>query len=160
MKPIHHDAYEVFHQQWALVSAGKPDHFNTMTIGWGGVGCLWNRPVATVYVRPSRYTYAFLEANEYFTVSFFSQEYRDALKILGSRSGRDCDKVGLSGLTPVAAGDSVTFAQAQYTLLCRKIYCHDLQAEQIPEEFFNRFYEPGESPHRVYYGEIIEVIQS
>ncbi len=160
MEPIHLKAYHAFRQQWALVSAGNLSHFNTMTIGWGGVGCLWNRPVATVYIRPGRYTYEFMESAEFFTVSFFSEDYRDALKILGSKSGRDCDKVALAGLTPIKAGDSVTFAQAQYTLLCKKLYCHDFLADQIPEEIFRSFYEPGETPHRAYYGEIIEVIQS
>lgn len=160
MEPIHLEAYHAFRQQWALVSAGNLSSFNTMTIGWGGVGCLWNRPVATVYIRPSRYTCEFMESSDYFTVSFFSDDYRDALKILGSKSGRDCDKVALAGLTPVAAGDSVTFEQAQYTLLCKKLYVHDLQADQIPEEIFQQFYEPGEAPHRAYYGEIVEVIQS
>ncbi len=158
MKSIHLDAYDAFHQQWALVSAGTPEHFNTMTIGWGGVGCLWRRPVAEVYVRPCRYTYEFMEANDFFTVSFFSEEFRDALKLLGTKSGRDCDKVSLSGLTPIAAGKSVTFAQAQYTLLCKKIYFHDLDPAQIPPEIWAQFYAPGETPHRAYYGEIIEVI--
>ncbi len=159
MNPFYSDAYEAFHQQWALVTAGDMTGFNTMTIGWGGVGCLWRRPVATVYVRPCRYTYQFMENNDYFTVSFFGDEYRDALKLLGAKSGRDCDKVQLSGLTPVPAGKSVTFAQAECTLLCKKIYHHDLQADQIPEDIFNQFYQPGETPHRVYYGQIIDVIQ-
>ncbi len=157
MKSIHLDAYQAFHQQWALVTAGTPEHFNTMTIGWGGVGCLWRKPVATVYIRPSRYTYEFMEAHNYFTVSFFAEEYRDALKLLGTKSGRDGDKVALSGLTPMAVGDSVTFEQAQYTLLCKKIYCHDLESDKIPCEILEQFYEPGEQPHRVYYGEILGV---
>lgn len=159
MEPIHLQAHDAFRQQWALVSAGDLSHFNTMTIGWGGVGCLWNRPVATVYIRPNRYTYEFMESSEFFTVSFFAEEYRDALKILGSKSGRDCDKVALAGLTPVAAGNSVTFAQAQYTLVCKKLYHHDFDSEQMPEEIVQQFYKAGEPLHRAYYGEIVEVIQ-
>ncbi len=160
MEPIHSEAYDAFRHQWALVSAGNLSHFNTMTIGWGTVGCLWNRPVASVYIRPCRYTYEFMESSEFFTISFFPEEYRDALKTLGSKSGRDCDKVALAGLTPVAAGDSVTFAQAQYTLVCKKLYHQDLDPKQLPEDILHQFYEPGETPHRVYYGEIVEVIQS
>ena len=26
---------------WALLSAGKKDDFNTMTVSWGGIGELW-----------------------------------------------------------------------------------------------------------------------
>ena len=69
------DAFKVFDKQWALVSAGTPEDYNTMTISWGGLGTLWSRPVATVYVKPIRYTYEYLEKNEYFTVSFFPEEY-------------------------------------------------------------------------------------
>ena len=45
-------------------------HYNTMTISWGGLGTLWRRPVATVYVKKNRYTFEFMEQNDYFTVSF------------------------------------------------------------------------------------------
>ena len=69
------DAFHIFDKQWALVTAGTLKHYNTMTISWGGLGTLWSRPVATVYVKPIRYTYQFLEKNEYFTVSFFPEAY-------------------------------------------------------------------------------------
>jgi flavin reductase (DIM6/NTAB) family NADH-FMN oxidoreductase RutF len=37
---------------------------------------------------------------ERFSVSFYDQKYKRALAILGSKSGRDTDKIALSGLTP------------------------------------------------------------
>ena len=56
-----------------------------MTISWGELGTLWNKSVATVYVKPCRYTYNFMEENDYFVLSFFQEEYRDALKIMGNK---------------------------------------------------------------------------
>ena len=50
-------------QEWALLTAGMKDKFNTMTISWGGFGTLWNKPVVTVYVKPIRYTYQFTSQN-------------------------------------------------------------------------------------------------
>ena len=47
------DIFSEFDQVWALVTAGTPDNFNTMTISWGGMGTLWGKPVATVYIRTS-----------------------------------------------------------------------------------------------------------
>ena len=70
------DIFSEFDQVWALVTAGTPDNFNTMTISWGGMGTLWGRPVATVYIRTSRYTHEFVDANEYFTISFYPEEYK------------------------------------------------------------------------------------
>ena len=115
-------ALNTFNRDWALVTAGTIDRFNTMTISWGGMGTLWSRPVATVYVKPCRYTHEFMENNDYFTVSFFPEKYREDLGILGSRSGRDGDKVALTSLTPKAGEQWVSFEEAEHVLVCRKIY--------------------------------------
>lgn len=70
------DIFSQFDQVWALVTAGTPDNFNTMTISWGGLGTIWGKPVATVYIRTSRYTHEFVDANDYFTISFYPEEYK------------------------------------------------------------------------------------
>ena len=66
-------------EDWALLTAGKSDCFNTMTVSWGGVGELWNKDVAFLFVRPQRYTFQFIENNDYFTLSFFGGEYKKEL---------------------------------------------------------------------------------
>lgn len=100
MMHLEADVFRKFDKQWALVTAGTPEHYNTMTISWGGLGTLWRRPVATVYVKKNRYTFEFMEQNDYFTVSFYPEAQRRALSLLGSTSGRDGDKVAAAGLTP------------------------------------------------------------
>ena len=97
MMHLEADVFTKFDKQWALVTAGTPEHYNTMTISWGGLGTLWERPVATVYVKKNRYTFAFMEESDYFTVSFYPKEQRRALSLLGSTSGRDGDKVAAAG---------------------------------------------------------------
>lgn len=154
------DAYEAFHFEWALVTAGDAEHFNTMTVSWGGLGSLWNKRVCTVYVRPSRYTYDFMEQYDHFTVSFYPEEYRSALGLLGRLSGRDSNKIAQSGLTPVKAGDSMTFAEAKVTLVCKKLYAQDMDPNAIPEDVRNRFYPEGETIHRMYIGEVVDLIRS
>ena len=93
MMHLEADVFRKFDKQWALVTAGTPEHYNTMTISWGGLGTLWRRPVATVYVKKNRYTFEFMEQSDYFTVSFYPEAQRRALSLLGSTSGRDGDKV-------------------------------------------------------------------
>lgn len=157
---MHHlnlDIFQEFHSSWALLTAGTPDHFNTMTVSWGGLGTLWGKSVATVYVRPNRHTFGFMEESEYFTVSFYPDEYKKDLALLGKLSGRDTDKVAQTGLSPVAAGDCVTFSQARRTLLCRKLYAQDLDGSMIPTDVMDRFY--GSEPvHRMYIGEVIDIL--
>ena len=119
MMHLEADVFRKFDKQWALVTAGTPEHYNTMTISWGGLGTLWRRPVATVYVKKNRYTFEFMEQSDYFTVSFYPEAQRRALSLLGSTSGRDGDKVAAAGLTPEFLPQGITFRQAETTLVCR-----------------------------------------
>lgn len=150
------NVFTQFNDDWPLLAAGTMDSHNAMTIGWGGMGTLWNKPVVTVYVRPQRYTYEFLEREEYFTVSFYDEKYRGALSIMGTDSGRDCDKEAKAGLHAVPMGESVTFAEAKVTLLCRKIYFQDLDSAAIPQDVQDRQY-PAKDYHRMYIGEVLEI---
>ena len=103
------DPFTRFEKDWALLTAGTEDHFNSMTIGWGALGTVWNRDVLTVYVRPDRYTWQFMKDSEYFTVSFFPERCREALLLMGRMSGRDGDKVAAAGLTPKFLPEGITF---------------------------------------------------
>ncbi len=152
------DVFGQFGKKWALVTAGTRENFNTMTISWGGLGTLWGEPVATVYVRLSRYTHQFMENNDYFTVSFYPEEYRKTLAVLGSRSGRDMDKMGASGLTPREAGPSMTFAEAEVTLVCKKLYRSRLELSDLPEDVVRDHYADN-VPHDMYIGQVVDIIR-
>ncbi|MBR2740575.1 MAG: hypothetical protein IKD87_07890 [Oscillospiraceae bacterium] len=41
--------FAMFDRDWALVTAGDPDSFNSMTVSWGSAGTLWNKPVIMVF---------------------------------------------------------------------------------------------------------------
>ena len=83
------NAIQRISKQWALASAQKPDGaVNTMTISWGGLGYLWNQPVAFLFVRPQRYTYEFVESADGFSLCFFPEKYRKELQYCGTISGR------------------------------------------------------------------------
>ncbi len=151
------EIFSQFDKKWALLTAGDGSSFNTMTISWGGLGTLWGKPVATVYVRTSRYTHDFMDANEYFTISFFPEEYKQILGVLGSKSGRDMDKMKDSGLSAVKAGDSVSFKEAEVTLVCRKMFKQELSVANMPADVAKAMYE-GQAPHDMYIGEVVEII--
>lgn len=150
--------FGLFNNEWALVTAGTRERYNTMTVSWGGAGTLWGKSVVTVYVKPVRYTHGFLEENDFFTVSFFPEACRKALLLLGSESGRDGDKVAKAGLTPKFLENAVTFEEAHTTLLCRKIYRQDLDTAAMPETVVSAFYKT-EAPHTMYIGEVAKIIK-
>ena len=67
--------FELIGADWMLVTAGTPEAFNTMTASWGGLGVLWERKVCFIFIRPTRYTYEFIEKSDYFTLSFFAEKH-------------------------------------------------------------------------------------
>ena len=152
------DVFSVFDKKWALLTAGNKESFNTMTVSWGGMGTIWGKPVATVYVRTSRYTHEFMDREGYFTVSFYPEEYRKVLGVLGSKSGRDMDKMNGSGLTAKALQESVTFAEAEITLVCRKMFMQRLEPSNITDPDAAKFY-AGDAPHDMYIGEVVDIIE-
>ena len=145
-------------QEGCLLTAGTINNYNTMTIGWGMIRTIWRKKTFIVYVKPCRYTYEFMENNDYFTVSFYKEKYSSSMKILGSKSGKDCDKVKMCNFHPVSVNDSVTFEEAYCTILCKKYYYSDIEYEKVPEDARDRYYNDN-CLHRGYYGEIIEILE-
>lgn len=146
-----------FEKDWALLTAGTEERYNSMTIGWGSLGTVWNKDVLTVYVRPDRYTWEFLRDNEYFTVSFFPESCREALAIMGRMSGRDGDKAVAAGLTPRVLLQGITFKEATETFVCKKIYMAPMAYEDVPP-VAQRIYQNGIKPHWIIMGEVVDYL--
>lgn len=149
------------HDEWALVTAGtEASGWNTMTIGWGSAGTLWSKPTVTVYVHPWRYTHEFLEREDYFTVQLFGLEHHGDLGILGSKSGRDGNKVALTSLTPVALEHGMTFAEATTTIVCKKWYTQAIDLDAVPADVMDRM--AGRlyvnAAHTMFVGEIVDIL--
>lgn len=142
---------------WALLTAGKSDNFNTMTVSWGGIGELWNKDVCFVFVRPQRYTYEFMEKNDYFSLSFFGGEYKKELGVCGSKSGRDIDKMAETGFLPIDLGEAVGFEQAKVNVVLKKLAYQDMKPDGFIDESIMKNYANNDF-HRIYVGEIVKVI--
>jgi flavin reductase (DIM6/NTAB) family NADH-FMN oxidoreductase RutF len=153
-------AHHLWAKQWLLLTAGDfaGGRFNTMTVGWGSVGTMWGRPFAQVVVRPIRYTYEFIERYDTFTLCAFPQRHRRALNLLGTKSGRDGDKIAEAGLTPVASTQVAApgFAEADLILECRKIYWDDMAPSRFLDPTIEGNY-PNKDYHRIYFGQILAI---
>lgn len=158
IKELKMNPFEKIGSQWMLITAEKEGKVNTMTASWGGVGVLWGKNVATVYIRPQRHTKEFVDESETFTLSFFDGEYMKELGYLGKVSGKDePDKIEKSGLHVEMVQGHPAFREASQVLVCRKLY-HD---EIKPENFYGseedvRWY-PEKDYHTMYIAEIVEV---
>ena len=126
------NVFKLIGDDWMLITAGEPDNFNTMTASWGGMGILWNMPVAICYIRPQRHTFGFVEKSDYYTLSFFGKEHRRILNFCGSKSGRDYDKVKETGLRPFTTEKgNIGFDQARLIMECKKLYADDLKQDHF-----------------------------
>ena len=93
-KTLSENVFSLIGDKWMLITAGSRERCNTMTASWGGLGAIWGAPAATCYIRHQRYTKEFVDREEYFTLSFFGEEYRKALSLCGSKSGSIPNAVG------------------------------------------------------------------
>ena len=152
--------HHLWHTHWLLLVAGDlaANRFNMMTVAWGSFGTMWNRPFAQVVVRPTRHTYRFTEEFDTFTLCAFPERLRPVLKLLGTKSGRDIDKVAASGLTPLVSLEvpAPAFAEAELVVECRKMYWDDLEPTQFLDPAIDSHY-PDKDYHRIYFGEILAV---
>ncbi|MDR0689500.1 MAG: flavin reductase family protein [Spirochaetaceae bacterium] len=145
-----------------LITAGNlregRGNWNTMTASWGGLGVLWGRNVAFMFIRPTRYTFEFTRAASLFTLSFFDKNHRRALEICGDCSGRDTDKAAEAGLTPLGfeggkAAGGIGFREASEIVVCRKLYTHDFDPSGFLDPSIEENY-PEWDYHRMFIGEI------
>lgn len=149
-------------EEWALLTAGREGHYNTMTVSWGHIGSIWGDgktgSSVCVYVRPQRYTKAFIDGNDYFTLSFYGEEARQKLAYLGTRSGRDEDKVSAVGMTPVFDEAAPYFAGARLVLVCKKQYHCDMTADGFDDPAVIETHYPEHDFHTMYIAQIVKTL--
>lgn len=152
--------FQILDQEWALLVSGK-DRPNPMTVSWGGFGTLWHKPVVTVYVRPTRYTYILLNDSEEFTLNFLSQEHKGAMDLCGSKSGQDIDKWKETGLMQ-QTGETITvprITQAHLAFECKVLAHQDFDPKKFTTADVEKNY-PAKDYHRVYFGEVMGLYSS
>ena len=149
-------------KKWMLITAGDistdKGNWNTMTASWGGLGVLWGVNTAFIFVRPTRFTFDFLNKAPFFTLSFFEDAYKNALDLCGKKSGVDTDKAEESGLTPVYFKEEkikgvIGFKEAREIIVCRKLFAQDIDPKKFVDASIEKHY-PDRDYHRMYIGEI------
>lgn len=154
------NVFEKISKEWMLVSAKKIDgSMNTMTASWGGLGFLWGKNVAFVFVRPQRFTKEFIDEQDYLSLSFFSEDYRKMLLFMGSKSGRNIDKIKEQNLT-ILEDVAPVFEEAKLTLVCKKLYAQEMKKDCfLDNEIIEKWF-PNNDFHTMYVVEILKVLEN
>lgn len=160
LKQVSFKPFSLLLDDWALLAAGSRKEHNAMTISWGGFGVLWHKLVATVFVRPQRFTKTFIDSNELFSLNFFSEEFKPALQFCGTHSGRDVNKDLESGLVATELGGTVAYEQAKMVLVCKKQFvCEMKDVDFLNRSLLEKFYPEGDF-HFVYVAEIVSAFRA
>ena len=156
-KSLSMNPFSLIGDKWMLITSGNQEKYNTMTASWGSIGVMWGKNVAFAFIRPQRYTFEFVENEEYFTLSFYPDEYKKTLSLCGKVSGRDVDKVKEANLTPIFDEQAPYFEESNLVLVCKKLYAQNLSSEYFCEKDLDKFY-PNKDYHKMFVGEIIKVL--
>ncbi len=150
--------FERIGNEWMLVTAGSEEKLNTMTASWGQAGIMWGKPVVNVFLRPQRYTREFVDKNDRFTLSFFGPDaYRDELFTLGTKSGRNGDKLQETGLSAQFFEGIPAISGAKIVLVCKKLYQHDLVPQGFNDKEVDTKNYAKKDYHRMYIAEIEKI---
>lgn len=146
-------------KEWALISAGNKLKYNTMTVSWGGLGVLWNKNVAYIFLRDSRYTKEFIDDGDFFTVAFLNEDYRESLQYLGSHTGRDTDDKFADASLTVAFRHGIPYPdEANFVIMCRKMAKVPITEDCfLDADISEKFYKDGDY-HTMYVGEVIDIM--
>ena len=152
---IEKNLIDMISNEWMLITAGDETGYNMMTASWGGMGEMWGKDVAVCVVRPQRHTLKFLDDADRFTLSFYGDN-KAIHQVCVRMSGKDCDKTELTGLVPCYIDGTVTFAQANTTIVCRKLYKSQISPDCFIDKSLLSNY--TDDYHYMFIGEIEKVI--
>lgn len=157
-KELTGNTFKTIGTDWLLITAEKEGKINTMTASWGGLGVLWNKNVAYIFIRPQRYTKEFVDSAEKLSLSVLPNAYRDQLNYFGKVSGRDEDKIAKSGLKVAKEYGVPYFSEADTAFICKKLYAAELAPESfIDKDLIDKCY-PEQDFHTLYVVEIEKVL--
>lgn len=155
---ISRNPIDIISNDWMLVSAEKEGKVNTMTASWGGVGFLWGKNIAIIFIRPQRHTKQFIDSSDTFSLTFFNKKYREDLAYCGSVSGREEDKVAKIGYKVLHEEEVPYFEEANLAIICKNAYKQTVDPDGFYDESLIEKWYPNSDFHQIYIAEIMDVL--
>ena len=152
--------FHLIGKEWMLIAAEKDGKTNAMTASWGGLGVMWNKPVAYIAIRQTRYTKEFVDSAERLSLNFFGDNFRKELAYFGKVSGRDEDKIAKTGMKVSHENGAPIFEDAKTVLICRKMFAQSYTEDSfIDKNALEQFY-GKDSMHTLYIVEIEKIMNN
>ncbi|MGI6216297.1 MAG: flavin reductase [Coriobacteriales bacterium] len=146
------------HDRYSLVTSTWEGKTNMLTVAWAQVGHLWQMPVATAYIRPSRYTKEFMDKSGRFTMCFFDASHHDDLIYLGRHSGRDEDKLAKTSLHLLDVDGDKIYEEAELALICKTLYVQQIDLSCLLDKTIETTHYAEGNVSYEYIGEIEKVL--
>lgn len=160
IQDFNENVFKLIGDDWLLINTYNEEKVNSMTASWGGMGVLWNKEVAYIFIRPQRYTQELLPNNEYFSLSVMGEEYRDVLNYLGSVSGRDENKLEKANLAVTKDENGAPIIEeARLNIMVRKLFCQQMTEDAFADKDLVDINYPNKDFHFVYVLEILKIIE-
>ena len=161
-KDISMDIFTLVGEIYPVITAGTVEHHNSMTASGGGMGILFKRPVTWCVFRSDRYTLELIRKEKSYTLSYFSDEYKKEVMYLGSKSGRDSNKMEKVELTSIQTPNgNITYKEAELIIECKLMQITtpllaDFYSQKALEWLTETYKQPSDIRQYVY-GEICHV---
>jgi len=162
-KDIPEDVFTLIGKDFAVLTAGKPSHYNSMVAGWGGWGILFSKPTTFLMLRSNRYTLELMRKGQSYTMAFFDNEYRDDIMEFGKQSGRDSDeKMRNTRLTAVETPTgNMAFKEAILIIECKLVQVTTVSPDDFYTEESRKFVVDAQAEtkdyHKSVFGEMTNV---
>ena len=145
-----------------VITAGNEDHYNSMTASGGGLGVLFKKPTTWCILKANRYTLELIQKEQTYTLSYFPNEYKEQILFLGSKSGRDSEKMKEVKLTRIQTpSGNISFIEARLILECKLTQITTAHPDdfysQEDKEAINEAYKEGNVYRKYVFGEITHV---
>lgn len=146
--------FETIGKEWLLITATNENKTNTMTASWGGVGILFGKPVAYLFIRPQRYTKELIDATSHFSLSVLPAQFKKQLSYFGTVSGRDEDKIATSGLSIATENGIPYFQDAKLVMICKKLFAQPMEETAFLDSSIVEQWYKEKDFHTMYIAEI------
>jgi flavin reductase (DIM6/NTAB) family NADH-FMN oxidoreductase RutF len=162
IKDVKEDVFTLVNKDFTVLTAGNPQHYNSMVASWGGWGILFDKPVTWCFLRSNRYTLELIRNEHTYTMVYFDDEYKSDVMLFGTKSGKDTDKMKESKLTPVQTPDgNVVYKEAKLIIECKlfeitTVSPNDFQSEDARKFVVDAHAETNDY-HKIVFGEITNV---
>ena len=153
-----YNVFKTIGKDWLLLTAAAGDKINAMTASWGGMGVMWNKNVAFLFLRPQRYTKELLDQTDGLTISVFDEQYRKMMNYFGTACGRNEDKITKSGLTKFESDGRMFYGDARITMFCKKLYAQEMKPECFIDMESKEKWYPEQDYHTMYVVEIERIL--